>query len=84
MARPRRELWKALDALEYHSRRMTIAATEVRAHLAALRIEPPPPEGPTFPCSCGAVFTRERALELHRANVHNGPAVPLDELELKA
>jgi hypothetical protein len=84
MAHPRRELWKALDALEYHARRMTLAATEVRAQLAALAIEPPPPEGPSFSCSCDRVFRSERELAIHRQNVHDGPAVPLDELEARS
>ncbi len=80
MSDPRRELWKALDALDHHARRITALSTEVRAQLVGLSIKPPEAEG--FSCLCDRVFLTERELALHQANVHDGPPVPLDEAEL--
>ena len=83
MAHPRRELWKALDALDHHARKITALTTTVRAQLQGLSIEPPA-QGRGFSCFCGAVFLYERTLLTHQQNVHDGAPVPLDEAELRA
>jgi hypothetical protein len=80
MADARVELYKTLDALDYHARKVTVLTTQVRALLAGMNL--PPPVNPGFSCLCGRVFVTERRLAIHRQNVHDGPAVALDETEL--
>lgn len=83
MGDARRDLYKQLDALDYHARKITALTTQVRSQLAAMSI-PAPSANSTFPCSCGAVFLSARNLALHVQNSHDGPAVPLSEAELRA
>jgi hypothetical protein len=75
-----KDIYTLLDRSDKHARAMVAIHTELRSLLAQVQF-PKPDDG--FACSCGNSYPTERARALHRANVHGGPAVPLDAVEAK-
>ena len=74
-----KDIYGLLDKVDGHARAIMALHTELRSMLAQVQF----PKHVEWPCpSCGADCGGERGLALHMQNVHDGPAVPLDEAEL--
>lgn len=79
MAVTLKDIYKILDEIEHHTRSISAKQTTLRSMLAGISI----PEKASHECrQCGGAFTGERALAFHMQNVHDGPPVPLSDLEI--
>ena len=80
MAVSAKDIYVLLDKSDHHARAMVAIHTELRSLLAQVQF---PKADDGFACSsCGNSYQSERALALHRSNVHDGPAVPLEGAEV--
>ncbi len=74
------EVFEVLRKIRYDLTAAQAKVTEALNMLARMDF-PAEPDG--IPCSsCGNSYPSERALALHRSNVHDGPAVPLEGAEV--
>lgn len=74
-----KDIYVVLDKVDGLARGIMALHTELRSMLAQVEF----PRHVEWPCPrCGADTGGERGLALHLQNVHDGPAVPLDDAEL--
>lgn len=75
------EVFEVLRKIRYDLTAAQGKVTEAMRMLSALNLEAEPEP---FQCPKGCRgFSTERGLAFHMANVHDGPAVPLNEEELR-
>lgn len=75
------ELFALLRQIRMDATAIQAKVTDALKLAAAANI---PQREPEFMCLCGVGFHSARALALHGQNVHDGPAVPMSEVEVKA
>ncbi len=77
------EVFEVLRKIRYDLTAAQTKVTDALSLLAAMNL-PSRPSGEVCP-QCGSeIKGGERALALHIQNVHDGPGVPLSEVELNA